>query len=155
MGALMEGTRPAEIGSDALETDVLADHLDDVGGVAHLVHDFVGYHPSSTTVTPAPPSFQAPSRKLVTRVSLRSISATRSRRAPVPLPWMMRRVLRSARTAASTACITMSSTSPARIPRKSISLAACTSGRSPRIATATSGTADSADEMRSDARGTA
>src|SRR5205823_9467567 len=61
MGALMERTRPAEIGSDALETDVLADHLDDVGGVAHLVDDFVGYHPSSTTVTPAPPSFQAPS----------------------------------------------------------------------------------------------
>src|SRR5438045_2883534 len=105
MGALMERTRPTEIGSDALETDVLADHLDDVGGVAHLVDDFVGYHPSSTTVTPAPPSFQAPSRKLVTRVSLRSISATRSRKAPVPLPWMMRRVLRSARTAASTACI--------------------------------------------------
>src|SRR5256714_13502234 len=144
MGALMERTRPTEISSDALETDVLADHLDYVGGVAHLVDDLVGYHPSSTTVTPAPPSFQAPSRKLVTRVSLRSISATRSRKAPVPLPWMMRRVLRSARTAASTACITMSSTSPTRMPRQSISLGAWTSGKSPRMATATSGAADSA-----------
>src|SRR5205807_3305375 len=111
-----------EVSADALEIDVLPDHLNDVGGIANLVDDFVGYHLSSTTVTPAPPSFQAPSRKFVTRDSLRSISATRSRSAPVPFPWMMRSVRRSARTAASTACITMSSTSPTRIPRKSISL---------------------------------
>src|SRR5207244_6740190 len=121
---LMKWARPAEVGDDALDVHVLADDLDDVGGVTDLVDDVVGYHLSSTTVTPAPPSFQAPSRKFVTRDSLRSISATRSRKAPVPLPWMMRSVLRSARTAASTACITMSSTSPTRIPRKSISLAA-------------------------------
>src|SRR5438045_8251575 len=106
----MERARAAEIGTGALEIDVLADDLDDVGGIAYLLDDFVRNHFSSTTVTPAPPSFQAPRRKFVTRDSLRSISATRSRRAPVPLPWMMRRVLRSARTAASTACITMSST---------------------------------------------
>src|SRR5256885_1639808 len=105
MRPLMEWTRAAEIGARSLEIHVLADNLYDVGSVANLVDDFVGNHLSSTTVTPAPPSFHAPRRKLVTRDSLRSISVTRSRRAPVPLPWMMRSVLRSARIAASTACI--------------------------------------------------
>src|SRR4029079_1380084 len=133
---LMKRTRSAEVGARPFEVHVLADDLDDIGGVADLVDDLVGYHLSSPPVTPAPPSFQAPRRKFVTRDSLRSISETRSRNAPVPLPWMMRMDLRSARMAASTACITMSSISPTRIPRRSISLGEWPSRRSPRIAPA-------------------
>ena len=64
----------------------LANHRNDVGLVADAFDDFVGNHANSANVTPAPPSFQAPSRKPLTRVSLRSISATRSRNAPVPFP---------------------------------------------------------------------
>src|SRR5438094_10670743 len=112
----MERTGTTIIGALPLEVHVLADHLDDVGGVAHLFDYFVRYHPISATVTPVPPSFHAPSLKPDTRDSFLSISATRSHSAPVPFPWMMRRVLRSARTASSTACITCSSISPARSP---------------------------------------
>src|SRR3954468_15843137 len=84
--ALMKRTRSPEGVAHTLEIDVLADDRDDVGGVANQLHHFVGDHANSATVTPAPPSFHAPRRKLVTRDSLRSISATRSRSAPVPLP---------------------------------------------------------------------
>src|SRR5581483_4775631 len=83
---LVERAGPSKHRPHALEADVLADDRDDVGGRLHLLDDVVRNHASSATVTPAPPSFQAPSRKSFTRVSLRSISATRSRSAPVPLP---------------------------------------------------------------------
>ena len=84
--SVVERTRPAKAVADAFQLDELADYADDVGLVAHAVDDVVRNHARSATVTPAPPSFQAPSRKLFTRVSLRSISATRSRSAPVPFP---------------------------------------------------------------------
>src|SRR5438552_8354324 len=84
--ALMERARPAKAVADALELYELTDDRDDVSLLAHLFDNAIGNHPSSATVTPAPPSFQAPSRNCFTRVSLLSISATRSRSAPVPFP---------------------------------------------------------------------
>src|SRR3954471_9115681 len=84
--AVMERTRAAKAVARALERHVLADDRDDVRAFAQALDVLVGDHPRSTTVTPAPPSFQAPSRNPFTRVSLRSISFTSSRSAPVPLP---------------------------------------------------------------------
>src|SRR6266508_6711624 len=118
--ALVKGAWAAKIRTGSLEGHVLADDTDNVRCLAYLLDGLVGNHDSSTTVTPAPPSFHAPSRKLKTRLSLLSISATRSRSAPVPFPWMNRSVLRSARTAESAACMPRSSISGARFPRKSI-----------------------------------
>ena len=69
------------------ETVALDDLLSSgVIGLINAIDNFVRNHQSSATVTPAPPSFQAPSRNCFTRVSLVSISATRSRNAPVPFP---------------------------------------------------------------------
>src|SRR5450756_611791 len=95
---------------------MLADDRHDVRGVAHPLHILVGNHDSCTTVTPAPPSFQRPSREDFTRGSSFTIWPTRSRSAPVPLPWMMRSSARSARSALSIACSTASSTSLIRMP---------------------------------------
>ena len=86
MRALMERTRAAIVGALSLELDVLADHGDDVGALAHPLDGLVGDHANTAMVTPAPPSFQAPMWNSRTRVSLRSISLTTSRSAPVPLP---------------------------------------------------------------------
>src|SRR6185437_15180291 len=84
--AMMERTRSPKAVPDPLELDELADDRDEVRFFADAFDDGVGDHARSASVTPAPPSFQAPSRNPFTRVSLRSISATRSRSAPVPLP---------------------------------------------------------------------
>src|SRR5215510_7577448 len=83
---VVEGTRPSEAVTDALELHVLADDRDDVRLFAYALDDVVGNHAKSATVTPFPPSFQAPSLKPFTLVSLRSISPTRSRNTPVPFP---------------------------------------------------------------------
>src|SRR5690606_35753094 len=125
---LVEGAGPAPHAARLLELHVLADDRDDVRRGAHLLHHFVGDHASSTTVTPAPPSFHAPMRCDFTRLSPLSNCATRSRSAPVPLPWMIRSACRSARCAASIACTIASSTSCTRMPRKSTSVFAITSG---------------------------
>ena len=85
-GALMERTRSAKIRPGALELHVLADHPDDVGALTNALHRLVGYHANTATVTPAPPSFQPAMWNSFTRVSLRSISSTTWRSAPVPLP---------------------------------------------------------------------
>ena len=83
---VMKWTWPAKARTDALQLHELADDLDDVRFVTNAIDDFVGYHQSSATVTPAPPSFQAPRRNCFTRVSFFNISLTRSRSAPVPFP---------------------------------------------------------------------
>ncbi len=85
-----------------LEGDRLPDDVDDVGPGADLVDDLVGDHlppPRSATVTPAPPSPTPPIRKRRTLSSPERISATRFRRAPVPLPWMILSSGRSSKTA--------------------------------------------------------
>ena len=82
---LVKGTWTAVVSPPSLERNKLADDGHDVRRLSDALHFFVGNH-SSTSVTPVPPSFQRPTRKLFTRVSLRNISDTRSRRAPVPLP---------------------------------------------------------------------
>src|SRR4051812_31408929 len=84
--AVMKRTRAAKAAAHALEPHELADDRHDVRLVAYTFDDVVRNHANSASVTPAPPSFQAPSRNCFTRVSLRSISVTRSRNAPVPLP---------------------------------------------------------------------
>ena len=87
-GALMERTRPAITPARALERHILTDDLHSVRRVPHPLDDVVRNHRqlSSATVTPSPPSFHAPSRNPATRVSFFSISLTRERNAPVPLP---------------------------------------------------------------------
>src|SRR5262249_20600694 len=84
--AVMERTRPTKAVADAFELHEFADDGDDVRLVAHTGDDVVWNHANPASVTPAPPSFQAPRRNPFTRVSLRSISPTRSRSAPVPFP---------------------------------------------------------------------
>ena len=83
--AAVKRARTAERAARLLERDRFADDPDDVGRFADALDFVVGNH-SSTTVTPVPPSLKAPGRKPRTRVSLRSISLTRSRNAPVPFP---------------------------------------------------------------------
>ena len=84
--AAVKRTRSAEITPSPLEGDELTEHLNDVRRRAHPFDDLVGNHVSVATVTPAPPSFHAPSLKPATRVSFFSISLTRERKAPVPFP---------------------------------------------------------------------
>ena len=84
--ALMERAGAAVHRPHFLEAHVLADDGDDVRRLRDLVYDFIRDHDSSAMVTPAPPSFHAPMRKVRTRVSPDSSSATRSRSAPVPFP---------------------------------------------------------------------
>ena len=84
--AAVKRTRSTIVTTSALERHELADDLHDVSSRAHALDEFVGNHVNSATVTPAPPSFHAPSRKPATRVSFFSISPTRDRSAPVPLP---------------------------------------------------------------------
>src|SRR5690606_24360127 len=125
---LVERAQRAEILAGTFQRHVLADDLHDVGPQPDLVHYFVRDHSSSTIVTPVPPSAGTPGRNDLTRRSARSVAATTSRSAPVPLPWMMRSVARSARTASSTARSTSPAASSARSPRRSTCGLASTSG---------------------------
>jgi hypothetical protein len=76
----MKRTRTPERGAGPLERDGFADDADDVRRLAHAL-DFLVRNQSSTTVTPCR-LVEPPGRKPRTRVSFRSISATRSRSAP-------------------------------------------------------------------------
>src|SRR5690606_16062330 len=125
---LVERAQGAEVLARTLQRDVLADDLHDVGPHPDLVDDLVRDHSSSAIVTPVPPSAGRPGRNDLTRRSARSVCATTSRSAPVPLPWMMRSVASSARTASSTARSTSPAASSARSPRRSTSGLASTSG---------------------------
>lgn len=49
MRSLMKRARSAKVGTLALEVHVFADDLHDVGGIADLLDDLVGYHFSTTT----------------------------------------------------------------------------------------------------------
>src|SRR5881296_2934980 len=109
----MKRARTAKAVADTLQLHELAYDRHDVRLLTDLRDDVVGNHQSSAIVTPAPPSFQAPSRNCFTRVSLLSISATRSRNAPVPFPWMMLSEGKSARIASSSAWRTVESSSSA------------------------------------------
>src|SRR5690606_38419323 len=90
-----------------LEWHELADDVDDIGSGPHLLDLIVGDHWGCSLkpamVTPAPPSVGPPMRCQRTRRSASSISATRLRSAPVPLPWMMRSSGRSSNSASSSA----------------------------------------------------
>src|ERR1051326_5247991 len=83
---MVKRARSAKTVANALELHELADDGDNVRFLSDAVDDLVGNHANSANVTPAPPSFHAPRRNALTRVSLRSISPTRSRNAPVPFP---------------------------------------------------------------------
>ena len=83
---VVEGASRLVFLAGALELDVLAHNLDDVGASAHFFDDVLRDHRSSATVTPAPPSVGPPRRKLRMRRSPLSVSATAWRNAPVPLP---------------------------------------------------------------------
>ena len=86
MLSVMKWARSAKARTHALELHELADDLDDVRFISNAIDYVIRNHQSSATVTPAPPSFQAPMRNCFTRVSFVSISVTRSRSAPVPFP---------------------------------------------------------------------
>src|SRR5438046_1353364 len=120
MGPAVERAGAAVVGAGALELDLLPDDPDQVRGLTHLLDQIVRDHThavNSTIVTPWPPWLAGAKPKRCTRGSAARTSCTRSRTAPVPLPWMTRRYGRSARTASSSALTSRASASSTRSPR--------------------------------------
>src|SRR4029077_3805698 len=103
----VEGAEALPVLAGFFQVHEAADELDDVHPRADLVEDGRGEAarhqlcPSMATVAPAPPSWPSPARWLVTSGWETSSSSTARRRAPVPLPWMMRTWARPARKASS------------------------------------------------------
>src|SRR5207249_696713 len=134
VGAAVERAGTAVVRAGALELDVLPDDPHDVRRVADLLDDVVGnqaHAVNSAIVTPWPPCSRGAKPKRSTRGSRARRSCTSWRRAPVPLPWMIRRYGRSARMASSRALTKTASASSARSPRSETSLVAVAGGRPP------------------------
>src|SRR5262245_12358737 len=129
MGPAMKGARSAEIRSGAFQLDVLADDSDQVGRLADLLDHVFGDHANSATVTPWPPWLAGARAKRLIRGSRFKATCTKSLSAPVPLPWMIRRYGRSARTASSMARWSSGSASSTVRPRRETSLATSTEER--------------------------
>src|SRR5205807_6878394 len=127
VGAAVERAGTAVVRAAALELDVLPDDPHDVRRVADLLDDVVGnqaHAVNSAIVTPWPPCSRGAKPKRSTRGSRARRSCTNWRRAPVPLPWMMRRYGRSARMASSRALISTASASSTLSPRSETSVVA-------------------------------